>query len=353
MAMLQIKAGDWERIFGQKVPEKADNTRQIHISDVRTFLSCRRQWNYSSPLRMGFEAVLPNMNLWMGRAVHEGLDFWYKHGGPRATLDFYDGWCAKEIDKRGNVGPKFEELMQETRDLGWAMLRHYIMFSRMNDKFEVLSTEGTMAVRLPYIDNTAVVSRLDLVGRDKYGKLFIMDHKTTARVPRHKDVLNDNQAITYAYILMHQPIANGDVPYFMFNWLWKKEPHLPRTLQNGKLSRAKLTQTTFEAYGQAIREAGQSWDQYTDVLMELRSNPNRYFQRHQINYTKRALQNHARDLSLIASEMLSPMPSIYPAPDRFKCTWCDFRDACQLETAGASPKGLLQANFRKRGVEWR
>jgi hypothetical protein len=151
---------------------------------------------------------------------------------------------------------------------------------------------------------------------------------------------------------MHQPIAEGELPYFMFNWLWKKEPHLPRILKNGKLSRAKLTQTTLEAYAQAVRESGQSWDEYTDVFLELKSNANKFFVRHQLNFRKRALQNHARDLALIASEMLSPVPAIYPSPDRFKCGWCEFRDACQLQSAGANPSGLLRANFKRRDVSW-
>lgn len=350
-ALSTTSNGDWwDRVFGPKQAPKGKPVREIHISDVNVFLTCRRRWKYSSRLRMGYEAALPNMNLWLGRQMHAALAHWYATSSPKETLEYFDEICGNDIEiiARAEVGEKFLTLMNETMELGYAVLRHYILHSRRIDEFDVEAIEQPMAVLLPFVENAAIVSRLDLVGRDKKGQLFVMDHKTTSRMPDIRYVRHDMQAPTYTFMAgawSGEPVQN-----FTFNFLLKKQPSIPSVLKNGTLSRAKLHQTSYEVYGHALAVAGHSWDQYTDVLFQLRDQPNGFFRRDQLKFSHKALQVHISHLCSIATDMLDPNTPLYPSPDRFSCRWCDFVEPCIMETHGADPEPLLRANYIKRGA---
>ncbi len=350
----QIDGAAWERIFAPKsVKPDARQHREIHISDVRTFLDCRRKWDYTSPLRQGWQPALPNMNLWLGRLIHEALAIWYTDKNARQTLDAFEELCSADIDTviAQEVSEKFNDLMVSTMELGLAMLRHYIIWSRRNDKFDVIRTEQMGRVLLPQPARTMVVGRMDLVGVDLSDKVFVMDHKTAARIPKVGDVQLDTQAITYLFLASNDPtIERPD--YFMFNYLHKKEPMIPRMLKNGTLSKAKLHTTSLEMYAKAIHDAGHTWDMYPSVKLELRSKPNPFFARYTVNRTATAVQLHVTDLIAIASEMLAPIPNIYPSPDRFRCGWCEFRDACQLQSEGSDPSVALRGGKFVRRKTW-
>lgn len=348
---VNMDEASWNRIFGPKVPEPKQSYREIHISDVRTFLDCRRKWDYTSTLRLGFEPPLLNMNLWLGRTMHEALARWYVEKNARETLDYFEWMCMNDVEAMINlhVSDKYNDLMVSTMELGLAMLRHYIIWSRRNDKFEVIAVELTGRVLLPQPARTMVVGRLDLVGEDRAGKVFVMDHKTAARLPNVQDVQIDTQALTYLFLASQHPIVDGrPIDRFVFSYLHKKEPLVPRILKNGALSRAKLGQTSVEMYAKALHDAGQSWDAYPDVWLELNSKPNPYFARHIVRRSKKALQLHMTDLSAIAMEMLAPVPNIYPSPDRFRCNWCEFRDVCRIQSEGVDPSIALRAGFQRR-----
>lgn len=315
---------------------------EIHTSDVKVYLSCRRQWHYNSVLRLGYEPVLPNMNLLLGRLVHEALQKWYAEKQAKPTLEYLDFLWQEQIDhyRELAIGDKFLQLLSDSRELSYAMLRHYILFSRRHDRFDTVSVEWRTTAPLEGVD-ASVAGRLDVVAMDEHGKCFIMDHKTASRVPTLQDVQIDLQPATYLLLV-------PEAEYFIFNYMLKREPMIPRTLKNGRLSKAKLSDTTLEIYGARLKQVKQSWDAYPDVRLELRSQENKFFVRHRVPRVPQALETHHANLRAIAKEMLSGDTPIYPSPDRFKCSWCAFREPCSLESSGADPAVLLRANYKRR-----
>lgn len=333
---------------------------EIHITDVRTFLSCRRQWKYSSKQQMGLEPNQPNLNLWLGRIVHEALAFWYDHKHeadrtlPKKTLDFFDWLVDDEFaaftEQKEEGTEHFLTKAQESVDLGHAMLRHYMLYSARNDRFDVLATELKVASLLPFPPQTSIVSTLDIVATDGVGELFIMDHKTSSRIPTLQDMMLDTQALTYMFAMQGHPMTEqfGNPKFFQFNFLLKREPRFPPRLKSGRLSEGRLGDTTLEIYNYAIKSMGHSWDSYTKARMELTSKPNKFFVRHTLRPTTKAIEHHIKNLGTIALEMADPMTPLYPSPDRFKCNWCAFKDACMMESNGVDPKIVLQAQFKPR-----
>lgn len=316
---------------------------ELHTSDVKVFLTCRRQWHYSSPLELARETFTPNLNLWLGQLIHEALAVWYTTKSPKQTLESFEEQAEAGIDEILNmaISDKIVDAMQQNRDLGYAMLKHYMLYSNRHDRFEVIEVEKKVSVWLPFIDHTVITGKVDLVAADERGRIFIMDHKTSSRIPDEQSVQLDVQPWTYLFLM-------PDAEYFVFNFLYKREPNIPRKLKNGQLSKASLSDTTLEIYSRVLREVGQSWDAYPDVRLELMNQPNKFFTRYNVIKSKQALSLHARDLAAIGSEMLAPVKNIYPSPDWFKCNWCAYREPCMLESAGADPTPLLNANYRHR-----
>lgn len=333
---------------------------EIHISDVRTYLSCRRQWKYSSRSKLGLEPKQPNLNLWLGRVVHEALAYWYdnvKFGNralPRNVLNLFDSLVTTDInefaEEKAEGASKFLEKMQESVDLGHAMLRHYMLYAARHDKFDVLGTEVKIASLLPFPPQTAIVSTVDVLALDSTDTLFIIDHKTSSRIPSLQDMMLDTQALTYLFAMQgHRSTGQwGNPKYFMFNFLLKREPRFPPRLKRGRLSEGRLGDTTLEIYNYALKSIGHSWDNYPKARLELTSKPNKFFVRHILRPTTKAIEHHVKNLSTIAIEMLDPMTPLYPSPDRFKCAWCAFRDPCTMESNGADPKIILKSQFKRR-----
>jgi hypothetical protein len=53
---------------------------EVHITDMLSFKTCRRKWNWSSRLRMNLEPVTPHAPFLTGRAVHYALERRYRDG---------------------------------------------------------------------------------------------------------------------------------------------------------------------------------------------------------------------------------------------------------------------------------
>lgn len=316
---------------------------EIHTSDVKSYMECRRRWNYSSPLRMSFESVMPNMNLILGRLMHEALHDWYEHKHPKRSMELLDHLWDNEYDYYEHlaIGDKVLKLIADSRELSAAMLRHYILFSKRNDRFEVIALERKAVAAVPCRADASIVGRLDVVAVDENGRTFILDHKTTSRIPNLQDVQIDIQPMTYLFLW-------PEAQYFIFNYLYKREPMIPATLKDGRLSRAKLSDTTLEIYAARLKHLGHSWESYPDVYLELKNSPNKFFVRHRINKSEPMISLHATNLAAIATEMLDPLLPIYPSPDRFKCSWCAFRDPCMMENVGVTPIVTLQSNYVKK-----
>jgi CRISPR/Cas system-associated exonuclease Cas4 (RecB family) len=324
--------------------------REVHVSDVKNFLTCRQKWYFSSPLCLGLEPIVPNLNLWIGRCVHQALADFYRGVKGCEVLDKLVTTMEADIDAvhKMSVSEKFEAEMAAGVDLSVAMVRHYMIWSRHNDHYEVLEVEKTFHVVLPIAARVMLAGTIDLLVKQPNGRLCIVDHKTTGRMPNEQQVQLDTQASMYTYGVLLGPYAGQQID-FMFNFLYKREPAIPRVLQNGTLSRANLGDTTFEMYSRAIREHSLDATDYADVLYQLRQQPNKFFQRYNVPRSAVALKNFARGFLSVAMEMTSPVVSVYPMPDWFKCNMCEFKDPCQLVIEGVDPHVLLDSNYKKGG----
>ena len=59
---------------------RPDAQFEIHVSDVRTYKSCRRRWDWSSPLRGNLEPNFTPPHFFIGRAVHYAAASFLENG---------------------------------------------------------------------------------------------------------------------------------------------------------------------------------------------------------------------------------------------------------------------------------
>jgi len=340
--------------------------RDIHISDVRLFKKCRQWWHFASPLRMNLESANPNKNLWLGTGVHVALAAYYdpkrNPTQPREAsvlLDAYSDWYADAEGRLAEAAPEVRgEILQEL-GLGFGMLKHYSLWARTHDQFDVLATEMQISVALPIVPgyHVYVAGTADgMIVRD--GETWLVEWKTTSQFPDLNTLLFDEQCMAYLWMARQlADLISGPGEFkpprgTLYTFLRKKAPTEPKELIQGGWSQAKNIDSTFEAYLDHLKSRRADLKRYQDVLYYLYSKPNTFFIRAEIERSDKQLRVFAAQLSTAITEMLDPALGIYPAPEWFKCRFCPFSNPCSKVQAGVSPQPILTADYTKRAPRW-
>lgn len=322
----------------------------IHISDVRTYKTCRQRWYYSSPLRLNLERKTPKVALWVGGLAHVGLEALYDSSpmSLEACLSAYDQWVNKELEDLKHA-TNYEQLT-DIATLMRGVLVHYHSWACKHDNFRVIDSEVPFKFPLPHIGrNVFFEGTTDGFVQRKDKKYWLLEHKTTSRYPDPKALFLDDQCRAYPWAARVSERFVGREPLGMvYTFMFKALPVAPRVLKSGRLSKDKSTKTTAEIYEQEIVRQGLEVKQYRDFLAYLRSQPHRFFRRHYIEVSERSLQAFGQQLMNVGEEMVNPTTPIFPTRTWHDCTYCPFELPCQMVSAGFDDKPILNALYRKR-----
>jgi len=347
-------------------------TLRLSISDVRTFLECRRKWTFRSRNAMGLEPSQPSKALMLGTAVHEALAAYY--GNKLQTIPeeqraqfsplsaFSKSWAHQlssygipQVRIKSGKDDEFSDLhgeLSEARELGHGMVKHYVRWAEVADRGYTVE-----AVEFPFevpIDYTGVTFSgvIDLVLRDKLtGRLYIVDHKTYTSPPNETLLQMDLQALAYEWAVSEKNVLGieGDLAGTIFNVLRKRVPGEVKVLKSGKLSKNKRQLVTPEIYRQAVRDHGLNMAEYEGFIRAL--DPNKFNERHTImadparrRYFVRVLRQ-ARDEMKRMIEDATMLEFSIPTTTR-ACAYCDFRDLCMASITGCP--NTAHGKFRKR-----
>jgi hypothetical protein len=173
------------------IPDKFDIV-PIHASDTAVFKSCRRRWDWVSPMRHGLTPKVSqlgiNMNLWFGSGIHYALQQYYDPHFQRDPVEsfvyWYDlvwrGGAVKADDLELTYDPEprplydteekkglgigngkykvlglydlladpIEEDFESMKELGINMMTFYKDYAARNDNFRVITAEHTFSVPL-------------------------------------------------------------------------------------------------------------------------------------------------------------------------------------------------------------
>lgn len=343
----------------RRTQELPAESREIHIHDVISYLSCRRAWDLGSPMRQNYTLLQPNKHLLLGSGIHYALQRYYdpeffNHGQLIDPIEPFTEWFEKEkarIYSEVEVTVELEEMLATQYELGVGILKHYSMWAPEHDDFVVIGTE--LAFQVPLRSPTGrkfrppvyYAGRIDKLIQDAHGKIWIAEFKTWSQIDLDRLKL-EMQPSAYIWALRQQ--YDLEVEGVMYTILRKKVPRRPALLVSGELSRARNIDTTYEVYLDTIREHGLDPEDYQDVLEVLKEKGNTFFIREPVRRTKKEIEEFGERLYSIVREMLDPKLPIYPSPEPLKCRTCQFKPVCIALAEGQDVDFILQTQYKRR-----
>lgn len=336
----------------------------IHISDIRTFRSCRRKWDFSSGLRQNLEPSVPYAPFFVGRAIHHCLEEFYANGV--SMWDSLDAYLANETKIAGNLWKSEQDKWDESVTLISEMLQHYVLWVQVDtsefrdDTLEFMDLEVPFNVPM-YNPETGIPDpRVRLEGRFDgivYHKpthtYWIWECKTTRSINElARSLENDEQAGAYVYAA--QQLKDIKISGILYNIMRKKAPVHPREINTGMLSKAKGDFTAFSYIADLKRHHGSDveWkfleEHYGDVFYSMSIGDNGFFSRLPIRRNQYEIKELHDNLYWTALEMIDPNTKIYPAPTFIQCNFCPFRAPCITMSKGGNYQSLIRAEYQQR-----
>lgn len=282
----------------------------LSISGINNYRTCPRMDYYDRVERLVPIVTSPKLTFGMG--MHKGLEAYYSHGEAAALLA-YDTWYTKQIMWLTEHNGDLQEA-QKAATMGRALLTEYIGYAKKHDDFNIAIINGDPAVeqrfRIELWDNAPVFEPpvyldgvFDAVVEDKYGMLWIMEHKTAQYFPSEFSLWLDWQ-IT-AYIMAGRQLFGDRLKGVVYNVIRKVDPKRAKT---DVISRKLVTRTNTELHA--------GWEQIKRKAREMLEDPYR-----------------------------DPNPGVH-------CNWrCAYQQLCLCEQDGTNKEVLIANHYTRREVK--
>lgn len=352
----------------------------IHNSDVQSFKGCRDRWNWLSDLRESRKPIETPTPLSFGSAMHAAFEVYYtpltwhlvQAGGVqreavlmRSIDAFRQAMRANrerylKLTKSEALNEEQHEDYLEHYDLGIGMLMHYFEWVQKHDtdaglvpvdvevpfEFPVFDSYEQQLEALPDTAGHIVVyrGRIDLLVRDKDERLWILDHKTTARMPDNMVFLEMDEQMG-SYILGYTLASGEQIAGAIYSEILKGYPKPPAENKVVRLGRRfsvnQNQHTSYEVYKATLEEAGEDLELYEEMLHWLKNFGTTYVRRTIIPRNTSELRNIAQRIQFETLDMLDN-PRIYPSPGRWSCDHCPVRPACLAKMEGQDYQWILE-----------
>lgn len=319
------------------------NAIELTISDVKSFKSCRTYWDFNSSLRQNLTPKRRAAHFAFGDVMHEAFRHYYLGDDPVEYFREHSNELIKDVDPAYQGYEKLTELI----DMGPKLLSAYVSWAKPRDNFEVIAQEERHVVRLNGVTPGSFLSfKFDMLIKMN-GKHWLWDFKTTSQMPTDTEFLTvDDQAV--AYQAAAEKHFGFPVAGIIYQYIRKKNPTVPGRLQNGSLSKRADIVTTVEVYRSEIERYGLDEADYEDVLLNIAKNEGKnFFLRTSATANKYQKEKILEQLAMLANMMGDPDVEIYPAPERTKCSICDFRNPCFIRQSGYNIDSVLKDDYRQ------
>jgi len=396
-------------------------THSLHTSERRSFRGCRRRWDWIS--RQMYYPRVTARPLEFGVAFHAAMEayygFWlglWENPDPEAALqlalikfrEITDSQRAAYIRMNDEISPEMSADYKDRVKLGESMLKYYFRTIapkadmdlkplKVEIKFEVPITGPNGETLWCKCDHcwarytnwwlskrpeplggvdpeqerahwkglpVTYGGRIDIIFQDRYGRIWVGDWKTAARLSgvdtntTDDYMWNDDQITSYCWALASIGL---DVAGFIYAEIKKAVPEEPELLSRpykGRMfSTNKQQTTTLALFRNTVSENDvEAYESgaYDDFLEYLKHNAPQFHARHQIHRNDEELRQAGEMIYLEATEMTNPSLPIYPNPGRFHCkgftdaSGCAFWEPCLGKNRGEDYEYTLETMFEKR-----
>lgn len=361
-------------------PPPVRERKEIHITDLQTFNLCRRQWGWTSLLRMGLQPSKLPEPLFLGQAVHQAMEAGYKESightmlfDREAAIEHYQSWVDSQMNRinkfSGPLWADYRGELEQMITLGSAMINHYGMWARKIDsRFKMLGTEELFKIALPGSRDLAYAGRFDGLIQDKSnGLIYVLEFKTS-KYSSDKQLAGVFRSMQCAaYIWAARQVFNQPVVGLLYRILVKKMPDIPYYTKQGRFSYNKSQKMTegwvlfcLEVIAHKTAESsGEDWQilfqsmkaDAGDLLNMVRSKPNEFFIQRTMPKSQRQIADTVRAITEVGKLMADPhTPALECPMSGWHCNMCKFQDPCALINADdeESCAALLDAEYAPR-----
>jgi hypothetical protein len=387
---------------------------EIHTSERGSFRGCRRRWNWI--FNENYYPKMTPKHFDFGTAFHKALETYYNPATWSWPSDVrmelaIKAFRGKNHDQKNKhleannltfLDDEVETDFQERQDLGIGMLRYFQqnVAPKYDSHWKPIRVEVEFMVPIPNperdngqfkdflwcdCDRCAMAwvksqpgydpkypfgrnnswrtgwrglpvvyaGRIDALGEDENGDLWIIDWKTAKTIRDDHTFLElDDQVGSYPWALWRLGIP---VRGFIYHEQRKGFPQPPKENKYRRLgclfSVSKNQDVSYDTYLAHIREFDtQAYEDgyYDEYLEYLKNEGITYFERNQIHKSTEQLLEVEYNIGLEALEMINPRIRVYPSPGRFSCDNCAFQQPCIEKSRGGDYKYGLDTLFEKR-----
>jgi len=262
-------------------------------------------------------------------------------------------WRERHAELTVAFGQLFDEERERLGNLPdecARLMRSYLWHYR-DEVWKVHEIETVLEAELP--DGSLYRGKIDLLIENEFG-LWIVDHKTHARLPNLDFRILDAQSALYLWAALRMGIP---VQGFIWNYVRTKPPSIPALLKSGdRLSKAKC-ETDYLTYARAIKNYELDPAPYAARLRYLKSQRYRpgapqtspFFRRDILEKSPALLKRVASEAYRTHQHMHSyrwdKTNSIERVPDRSCSFSCSYTDLCTLELFGGNTTNLRRQRY--------
>jgi RecB family exonuclease len=167
----------------------------ISYSELDTYRQCPYKHQLAYSERWVAPGDAPALD--RGKRTHAALEFFYQN--PMRTTLPQEAMNSALLDA-GIIDENSGEPVDDTADLVKWMLEGYVQMWGGDNAWHIEAVEHPVEIKLP---GTAIriKGKIDLLLTDEKGRLWLVDHKTGATLPKDKDLDLDVQFGIYAWAL--------------------------------------------------------------------------------------------------------------------------------------------------------
>ncbi len=340
----------------------------ITVSELQTFMRCRRKWDYSSHSRQSLVRVgSPQTALHIGSMVHCGIEAAIHKRDPLEAVDWYaeDEFNSLQTEYINRVGTGWSQ-----REIGqyWeqvekakAILREYFAKWDIDDPvpgFTYIPEGVERTFKVPLLASNDMQIMLGgtfdaLIRHNETGKVWILDHKTFSRPQTGKDFSTNFQFNSYMWAA-ERLFGVGSIGGFIYDGISTVLPTEPEVLKSGKLTKRKNLNSSPATYLRTIEREGLDPKDYEDVLERLEEKCKGYetpFHYRTFTRINRALiRSHEKTMMMIAED-IARSPNVYPNLRWEGCWDCGYKTLCHAELFEEDSDWVKRNKFMvKRGT---
>jgi RecB family exonuclease len=321
----------------------------ISHSQLKSWRHCKQQWDY----RYG-QLLIPKREtrpLYFGNWFHTALQSYYEGKGWREGhekyVEQYDRLTEDEqqlFDKGSSrsKGPWEPLPLQIER-----AVRSYIWYYEKNpstaDGWKVVAVEIPFELEVVLDDGRHVIikGRIDLIVQDRFGKYWVVDHKTTTTIPAETAFHSmDPQQIIYPAAV--EETMGIKVEGVIYNYILSRPPSIPKMNKDGKTIAKQDIKTDYLTLYRFLKDHDRDPLEYSEVLAPLQAQ-SPLLARYRLPRTASVTERILAESKWTAAEILDH-ETVTRNVTR-QCDSCSYQQLCRADLFGLDTTYIREQFF--------